>query len=122
MDPVPTTCAVETWRDEEARRLRELSLSTLHYMVFYGQALEQRLRHHRIELAYVAEEEYDLLEAMRLSARLSRVERNISRAGRANAGIRAELLRRDRLEGRVAPADPDDAVLSFTTDAAHAKG
>jgi hypothetical protein len=117
-----TAGAVETWRDEEARKLTELSPSTLMYMIVHGQALERWLRHHRIELGYRAEEEYDLLEAMRLSARLSRVESNIVRTGRVNAGIRAELLRRGARERKSAPMRPVGAVWGFTTDARHAKG
>jgi hypothetical protein len=98
LESIPATGAVaETWRDEQTARLSRLSLSTLQYMITHGQARERRLRHHRIELGYFADEEFDLLEAMRLSARLSRVETNIARAGRVNAGIRAELLSRGDL-------------------------
>jgi hypothetical protein len=94
MDLAIATTAVETRQDQETRRLRSLSSSTLFYMVDYGEALENRLRHHRVELGYVWEETFDLLEAMRLSTRLNHVEANISRAGRANATVRAELVRR----------------------------
>jgi hypothetical protein len=86
--------AVETRQDQESRRLRELSHSTLLYMIGYGVSLENWLMHHRMELGYVADETFDLLEAMRLSTRLKRVETNISRAGRSVAVVRAELVRR----------------------------
>ncbi|MBN2564735.1 MAG: hypothetical protein JXB46_03405 [Candidatus Eisenbacteria bacterium] len=95
MDLVATAQAVETRRDEQHMHLAELSASTLRYMIEYGVALESRLRHHRVELGYQADDEFDLLEAMRLSSRLKRVETNISRAGRVNAGLRAELLSRE---------------------------
>lgn len=85
---------VEVRLEEESRRLSELSVSTLEYMMDHGVARERRLRRQRVDLGYFAEEEHDLLEAMRLSERLSRVERNISRTGRANERIRAELVGR----------------------------
>jgi hypothetical protein len=90
------TCiqAAETHVEEESHRLCRLSVSTLCYMIDYGVALENRLTHHRLNLRYEAEETFDLLEAMRLSARLNQVESNISRRGRLNARIRAEILRR----------------------------
>ena len=85
---------VETRVEEESRRLGELSVSTLEYIADHGIAKELRLRHHRGNLGFLAEEEHDLLEAMRLSARLNRVDVNIARTGRANERVRAELVRR----------------------------
>lgn len=85
---------VEVRLDEERARLAEVSTSTLEYMVDHGLAREARLRRHHVNLGYFAEDERDLLEAMRLSERLSKVERNILRTGRMNERIRAELAGR----------------------------
>ena len=85
---------VEVRLDEESRRLGELSVSTLEYMADHGAAHELRLRHHRGNLGYAADNECDLFEAMRLSARLKRVDGNIARAGRGTERVRAELVRR----------------------------
>jgi hypothetical protein len=85
---------VEVRLDEESRRLASVSVSTLLYMMDYGLARERDLARHRVYLGYVADDEHDLFEAMRLSARLNRVDGNIRRTGRANEGIRAELVRR----------------------------
>jgi hypothetical protein len=85
---------VEVRIDEESRRLASVSVSTLLYMIDYGLAKERDLGRHRVQLGYLAEDEHDLLEAMRLSARLRKVDGNIRRTGRTNEGIRAELVRR----------------------------
>ena len=85
---------VEIRLDEERQRLVSVSASTLLYMMDYGLARERDLGRHRVNLGYFAEGEYDLLEAMRLSARLKRVEANIRRTGRSNERIRAELAGR----------------------------
>ena len=85
----------EVRTDEESRRLRRLSTATLDYMHEYGTAWEDWLRYHRGNLLFLADGEHDLFEAMRLSGRLSNVNRSISRTGRRNETIRAELVRRD---------------------------
>ena len=107
--------------DEESRRLASVSVSTLLYMMDYGLARERDLRRHHVNLGYLAEDEHDLFEAMRLSARLKRVERNTARTARVNERLRAELVVRD--------LGPEDAVgrprawvySPFTTDANHAR-
>jgi hypothetical protein len=81
--------STEIRQDEERGRLAELSCSTLDYMIDYAVALENRLRHHRKELGYFAEEEFDILEGIRLCARLRSVEKNIARTGRTIAAIHA---------------------------------
>jgi hypothetical protein len=86
--------AVEIRLDEESQRLAAVSVSTLRYMMDYGLARERDLGFHRANLEYLAEDEYDILEAMELSARLNRVEVNIRRTGRSNEALRAELIRR----------------------------
>jgi hypothetical protein len=85
---------VEVWLDEEGRRLAHASVSTLLYMIDYGLAREHYLVSHEVNLGYFADDEFDLLEAMRLSERLKRVAANIRRTGRTNERIRAELVRR----------------------------
>jgi hypothetical protein len=80
--------------DEESRRLARVSVSTLLYMIDYGLAKERCLGRHEVNLGYLADDECDLLEAMRLSERLKRVAANIQRTGRRNERIRAELVRR----------------------------
>jgi hypothetical protein len=82
------------WVDEEDQRLRRVSTLTLRYMCEYGLALEERLRDHGGDLAFLAQEECDLLEAMRLDARLNTVRRNVQRTSRKNARMRAEIVRR----------------------------
>ncbi len=83
---------VEIRLDEERQRLVSVSASTLLYMMDYGLARERDLGRHRVNLGYFAEGEYDLLEAMRLSARLNNVGINIARTARVNERIRAELV------------------------------
>ena len=85
---------VEVRHDEESERLASVSVSTLLYMVDYGLARELALGRQKVALEYMADDERDLLEAMRLSARLKRVEGNIRRTGRANERIRAEIVAR----------------------------
>jgi hypothetical protein len=85
---------VEVRLDEESQRLASVSVSTLHYMMDYGLAKERALGRHRVNLGYLAEDQHDLLEAMRLSERLKRVETNIRRTGRRNERIRAEIVGR----------------------------
>ena len=83
---------VEIRLDEARQRLVSVSASTLLYMMDYGLARERDLGRHRVNLGYFAEDEYDLLEAMRLSARLNNVGINIARTARVNERIRAELV------------------------------
>ena len=85
---------VEVRLDEESERLASVSVSTLAYMMDHGMAAERTLGRHRINLGYVADDERDLLEAMRLSERLKRVDTNIRRTGRRNERIRAEIVGR----------------------------
>jgi hypothetical protein len=94
VNPLQEARPVEIRLDEESRRLASVSVSTLLYMMDYGLAKERDLGRHQVHLGYLAEDEHDLLEAMRLSARLRRVDNNIRRTGRANEGVRAELVRR----------------------------
>jgi hypothetical protein len=95
LTPAGSTPPVEIKRQEDEQRLSLLSVDTLAYMYDYGLATEQRLRHHRSNLSFVADQEFDLLEAMRLNSRLNRVSVNIDRAGRRNERLRAELVRRE---------------------------
>lgn len=85
---------VEERIDEDEQRFRELSSATLNYMHGYGVAWESWLRHHRGNLIFVANNEHDLFEAMRLSSRLNSIEGNIAKTGRRNERIRSELLSR----------------------------
>ena len=106
--------------DEESRQLVAVSVSTLLYMMDYGLARERNLGRHRIDLGYLAEEEHDLFEAIRLSARLRRVDTNVVRIARRNERLRAELIVRD-LRPQDAAGRPRARVYSpFTTDANHA--
>jgi hypothetical protein len=93
LQPLVETREVRT--DEESQRLAALSTSTVDYMYEYGLAREGWLRHHRGNLLFLADREHDLLEAMRLSGRLNNVVRSISRTGRRNEAIRAELVKRE---------------------------
>lgn len=88
--PGVAECRVEEDRQELAR----LSVGTLAYMRDRGEALEARLRYHGVSLEWLASEEHDLYEAMRLSARLTNVRANTARAERRCDRIRAEMLRR----------------------------
>jgi hypothetical protein len=110
---------VELRLDEETARLRALSVSTLEYMIDFGLAREARLRRHHVDLGYIAEDEHDLLEAMRLSERLRRVDRNVARTARDNEKVRAELLSRGSGGEEDEPQLP--AYSAFTTDASHAR-
>ncbi|MBD3348599.1 MAG: hypothetical protein GF400_05320 [Candidatus Eisenbacteria bacterium] len=83
---------VEEQVADEESRLAGLSGATLRYMYVYGVAWECWLRHHRGNLEFAAEEECDLVEAMRLSSRLNRVDRNIERTISRNEKIRSHLL------------------------------
>ena len=89
---------VEQVSDEEVR-LSELSLSTLRYMYDYGLAWRAWLRRHRGNLEFLADNEHDLVEAMHLSARLSRLRANIDRTGSRNERLRAHILARQAEEG-----------------------
>ena len=95
MNGLQETRPVEVRFDEETRRLAAVSVSTLLYMIDYGLAREHDLGRQRVNLGYLAQEEYDLLEAMRLSVRLSRVEANVARTARLNERVRAELVVRE---------------------------
>jgi hypothetical protein len=104
---------------DESRRLANVSVSTLLYMMDYGLARERDLRRHHVNLGYRAADEHDLFEAMRLSARLNRVETNTARTARVNERLRAELVVRD-LGPQDAAGRPRSWVYSpFTTDANH---
>ncbi len=87
--------SVEERIDEEEQSLASLSTGTLRYMHRYGVAWEAWLTQHRGNLIFLAESEFDLVEAMRLSARLSNVGANIVRTGRRNERIRSQLLTRE---------------------------
>ena len=91
--------SIEVRKDEEESRLARLSVGTLRYMHQYGLASERRLVQHFGNLSFLADEERDLLEAMRLNERLNRVTRNIASTGRRNERLGAELLKR-QLDGR----------------------
>jgi len=93
------TPAAEVRIDEENQRLGQVSTATLWYMYGYGVSLEDRLRWHSGNLRFLWEEEHDLLEVMRLTGRLNRVDRNIGRTGRRSERMRSELVRRE-IEGR----------------------
>ncbi len=95
MGPLPTTPVAEVRIVEEDRRLARVSRSTLTYMYDSGVGLESRLRWHRGNLRFYADEAHDLVEAMRLAGRLTGVDRNIARAGRRNDRMRAEIVRRE---------------------------
>jgi len=129
---------VEVRQDEERARLSELSAATLEYMLDHGLASHEWLRRHRIDLGYLAEEEHDLLEAMRLSERLNSVDRNSARTARRNERLRAELIGRGAVAnrdpglarscrgigfgGEATPAAPHVPVNSgFTGDVSHAR-
>jgi hypothetical protein len=104
---------------EESQWLADVSVSTLLYMMDYGLARERDLRRHHLNLGYLAEDEHDLFEAMRLSARLNRVETNTARTARVNERLRAELVVRD-LGPQDAVGRPRSWAYSpFTTDANH---
>ncbi len=90
----PRTPAVEVWVDEEEEALAALSTATLEYMHGYWSGFGGWLKHHYGNLRFLAEEERDLFEAMRLSARLTRVESNMSRVGRRAERLRAVLTAR----------------------------
>ena len=104
---------------EESRRLASVSVSTLLYMMDYGLARERDLRRHHVNLGYLAEDEHDLFEAMRLSARLSRVETNTARTARCNERLRAELVVRNPGSQDAAGRAWSWVYSPFTTDANH---
>jgi len=91
---VPLPNYSEVRPHEENRRLRAVSESTLWYMHDHWVSHESRLRDHSRHLGYLAEDEYDLLNAMRLSSRCASVERNIASTERRVDRLRSELLRR----------------------------
>jgi hypothetical protein len=99
LDGFLRTPAAEVRIDEVDQRVSQVSTPTLLYMHEYGIALEGRLRWHGGNLRFLSDEEHDLLEAMRLCTRLTKVEKNIARTGRMNERMRAELVRRE-FEGR----------------------
>lgn len=86
--------ATEISRREEEQELAAVSVATLRYMRDYGLACEERLVHHHSNLEFLADTEYDLLEAMLLNARLNSVTANVARTGRKNRRLEAELLKR----------------------------
>ncbi len=112
---------VEIRLHEENQRLATVSVSTLLYMVEYGLSREKHLGRHRIDLGYLAEEEYDLFEAIRLSARLRRVDANVVRIARMNERLRAEFVVRGPGPKDTAERPPAWVYSPFTTDANHAR-
>jgi len=78
----------------EDDRISAVSAATLLYMYAHGVALEERLKRHRRGLRWIAADECDLFEGMRLSARLGSVDRNIGRTEGRNERMRTEFLRR----------------------------
>ena len=86
-------CRTEEGRQELAR----LSTPTLVYMLTSSLSLEAWLRRHTTQLEWLAEEEHDLYEAMRLSTRLTNVKVNAARAGSRSERLHAEIV------GRQAP-------------------
>lgn len=88
------TRAAEVRLDEESRQLTGLSTEALLYMHEYGLALDSYLRRHAGNLRFVADEEFDLFEALRLSERLNNVDRNIARVGERNIKLVSALVRR----------------------------
>ena len=108
----------EVRHEEETARLAALTTSTLEYMIDHGEALEARLRRHQVDLVYIAEDEHDLLEAIRLAERQKRVEMNVARTARRNERLRAELV------GRGSPGQPpsEPPYSAFTRDVGRAKG
>jgi hypothetical protein len=86
---------IETRVTQEDRIIAEVSEGTLAFMYRHGLAFEHRLRHHRGNLGFYADEERDLFEGMRLAERLSTVERNIRGASRRNERLRSEIVRRE---------------------------
>jgi len=89
---------VEVRVERQDDRIARVSAAGLVYMYRCGVALEERLRYHRRALGWVAAEEYDLFEGMRLSTRIGTVDGNIRRTARRNDRMRTEFLRRG-LEG-----------------------
>jgi hypothetical protein len=86
---------VAEYRIERSRQeLARLSVPTLLYMRDRSQALESRLKWHGTNLECLASDEYDIYEAMRLSARLNNIRVNTERAGKQSDRIRGELVRR----------------------------
>jgi hypothetical protein len=81
--------------DEEDQVISRVSVGTLEFMYRYGLALERRLRRHRGNLHFIAEEEHDLFEGMRLATRLKKVDRNIRRVDGRNERLRFEIVRRE---------------------------
>ena len=84
---------------QQQRRHARISTATLQYMLEYGISHESWLRWQHGYLLGEAEEEADLYEALRLSERLNRVERNVGRVSSDNERLRSELLARDLEDG-----------------------
>jgi hypothetical protein len=95
LDPLHTPRTAEERVSEEESRLSEVSIETLRYMYGYGVAWEAWLRHHLGNLCFLADDEFDLVEAMHLSSRLKRVRKNMARTGRRNEIIRSHLIGRE---------------------------
>ncbi len=92
VEPLPACGEVRI--SEEDERLRSVSESTLRFMHDATLSLEARLRGQSRRLAWLADEEFDLVNAMRLSMRLASVERNVMNAERRVENIRTEMVRR----------------------------
>ncbi len=119
MNGLLETRPLEVRLHEDSQRLASVSVSTLLYMMDYGLARERDLRRHYVNLGYLAEDEHDLFEAMRLSARLNRVETNTARTARVNERLRAELVVRDLRPQDAAERLRPWVYSPFTTDANH---
>lgn len=83
----------------QQRRYARLSTATLQYMLDHGISREAWLHWQRGLLAFYAEEEADLYEAMRLSERLNRVDLNVGRVSEENEHLRTELVARALEDG-----------------------
>jgi len=84
---------------QEQCRYERVSTATLRYMLEYGISHESRLRWQHGYLLGEAEEEADLYEALRLSERLNKVDRNVGRVLSENERLRTELLSRALHDG-----------------------
>ena len=94
LDQIEIAPPTEVRIAREDERIRRVSAATVEYMYDHGRALEERLGRHARLLDWLAEEEHDLFNGMRLSVRRERVAGNLGRAARRNERLGLELLRR----------------------------
>ncbi len=99
MSILKRTPHAEVRLSQEQRRHAQISTATLQYMLEYGISHETWLRWQRGFLLGIAEEEADLYEAMRLSERLNKVDRNVRRTSSENERLRSELVARALEDG-----------------------